>query len=362
MRGPWRLAVAAAIYVTVGAGLAAAQTVIVRNAPPDSAIELVLNNETIGSAKADAKGEGSLPVNLPAHGGREEADVNITLDVCEGVRRVLLVERGLQPPALQGQNCTRHQVAELFALRKVTSLVVDMGPATPTVWLRQGPPPADWLRDQTEEEKVASKARRPSPKGLVVGGGAGMVRIPGITGPACGGVEGCESDDFVFGFTGGISVWVTRWLAFEGTYIRPMNITAKADAGYYRFETTFDTHIVNLGAKAGIPIGPVRIYGQGGTTYHQANNITDQTVDDTTVVIGGEEQTLKGGTQTFTLRTDGWGYYFGGGLEAWVSPRWALYTEVVRSTLKGKTMDLGEGEIDTSATSIMAGIRLRIGG
>jgi len=358
------LALAAAIDVTVGAGVGAAQTVLVRNAPTGSSLELVLNAETIGSVKADAKGEGTLLVDLPAHGGRAEADVNIAIDVCEGVRRLLLVERGLQPPAPQGQACTRHQVPELFALRAATTLVVDMAPSTPTVWLRQGKPPAAWLRDQTEEERAATKQRRPSPTGFVLFGGAGMVKISNVVAAACGTVSECSGDDFVFGFTGGMALWVTRWLAFEGTYTRPMNVTASASpqGDTFRFESTFDTHIVNLGAKAGIPIGPIRIYGQGGATYHQATFFTEQTNVPSTITIGDEVVVLPGGTQQFGLRTDGWGYYYGGGVEAWIARSWAIYGEITRSQLKGKTMDEGEGELDSDATALMLGFRFRIGG
>jgi len=365
MRGPWRRpAIAAAIYVTVGAGVATAQTVMVRNAPAGASLELVLNTETIGSVKADAKGEGTLPVNLQAHGTRAEADVNIAVDVCEGVRRLLLVERGLQPPPPQGQSCTRHQIPELFALRSVTTLVADMATSTPTVWLRQGKPPDTWLRDQTEEERAATKQRRPSPTGFVLFGGAGMVKISEVVAAACGTVSECEGDDFVFGFTGGVALWVTRWLAFEGTYTRPLKVTASADpqGDVFNFETEFDTHIVNLGGKAGIPIGPVRIYGHGGATYHQATTFTEQTNESYTITIGEIEVPLPGGTQQFGLRTDGWGYYYGGGVEAWLTSSWALYGEVTRSQLKGKTMDQGEGELDSNATAMMFGFRFRIGG
>jgi hypothetical protein len=360
------LALAAVVCAAAGAGVASAQTVIVRNAPAGSTLELVFDTETIGSVKADAKGEASLPVNLAARGRAKdaEADVNITIDVCEGSRRVLLLERGLQPPALQGVSCTRHQIPELFVLRSVTTLVVDMAPATPTVWLRQGKPPANWLRDETQEEREAAKERRPSPTGVVLFGGYGLVKITNVVDAACGTVSECSGDDFVSGFTGGMALWVTRWLAFEASYTRPFAVTASADPqnDFFSFQTDFDTHIVNLTAKAGLPIGPIRIFGHGGATYHQANFITDQVNDPFTVPIDDVDVPVPGGTQTFTLRTDGWGYHYGGGLEAWLSNKWALYGEVTRSQLKGDTLDEGEGELDSTATALVFGVRFRIGG
>jgi hypothetical protein len=240
-----------------------------------------------------------------------------------------------------------------------------MAPSTPTVWLRQGKPPSNWLRDETDEERAATKERRPSPTGVVLFGGAGLVKISEVVATACGTVSECSGDDLVFGFTGGMAVWVTRWLAFEASYTRPVEVTATADpqGDFFNFDTNFDTHILNLGAKAGIPIGPIRIYGQGGATYHQANFITEQVNDTYTLTIDEDTQVIvPGGAQTFTLRTDGWGYYFGGGIEAWLSNKWALYGEVTRSQLKGKTMDEGEGELDSRATAMLFGVRLRIGG
>lgn len=363
MMGPWRrLALAAAIYVTAGAGVTTAQTVIVRNAPAGTAIELVLNTDAIGTVKADAKGEATLPVNLPAHGGRAETDVNIYVDVCEGIRRVVLVERGLQPPAPEGASCSRKPIPELFALRPMTTLLVDVGGASPTVWLRQGPAPAAWLRDEVEDPDRPAGARRPSPKGLVFFAGGGFTKIRDARKLACGTLEECSGDDFVLAFTGGITYWFTRYLAAEVSYTRPMEVTANADAGNYRFDTAFDTHILSLGGKVGIPIGPVRIYGLGGATYHQATSLTDQTVDERTETIDGVTRTIAGATQSFQLRTDGWAYHFGGGVEGWVKPSWALYVEAGQSALKGKTVDIGEGEIDDRATYVMGGIRVKIGG
>ena len=45
------LTLAAALNLTVCVGAATAQTVIVRNAPPDTPVEVVLNDAAVGSAQ-----------------------------------------------------------------------------------------------------------------------------------------------------------------------------------------------------------------------------------------------------------------------------------------------------------------------
>ena len=50
----WRpLGLAAVVSLTIGAGVAAAQTVIVTNAAPGSNVDVVLNTAVAGSAAAD---------------------------------------------------------------------------------------------------------------------------------------------------------------------------------------------------------------------------------------------------------------------------------------------------------------------
>jgi hypothetical protein len=62
MMAPWRpLVLTAALNITV-VGVAAAQTVIVTNAPPGSPVELTLNAATVGSGTADPKGVATLTV------------------------------------------------------------------------------------------------------------------------------------------------------------------------------------------------------------------------------------------------------------------------------------------------------------
>lgn len=360
MRKSWRpLALAAALIVVAGFGVADAQTVVVRNAPPGSTIELAFNAATIGSATANAAGEATLPVK---GAGDTEKDAHIYVDVCGKMRRVLFVERYGQPPA-PGNDCDRKEIAGFFVMRRVTTFVVDMGGDTPMVWLRQGPAPAEWLT-QTQEQVASGESvaiRRPSPTGFVLSGGGGFTTFGDVVSQACGNVVDCSGKDFNLSYTVGVAYWLTRFLAAEGTFVKPLKLTISGSGDVYRFNTTFDPRIYTIGAKAGVPIGPVRFYGQAGMNYHEATLTTSNTIDDKTIVVDDTQQTIPGGTQTFELKTRGWGWLFGGGFEGWVGRRAAIYAEVTRAKIKGNAQG-AEGGIDDRATFILFGARVHVGG
>jgi hypothetical protein len=361
MMEAWRpLACAAALTVIVSGGVATAQTVVVTNAPPGSTIELALNAETIGSAKADPGGQATLAVNLADHGGKTETDVRVYVDICSSLRRVVLVERGLQP-APPGETCTRRELIDLLLLRQITSLVVEVKETNPAVWVRQGPVPPAWLR-QGSEEVTAARNARVLPVGFVLFGGGGFTKFRDAAAVACGGVADCASDSSGVAYTGGAEFWFTRYLSAEATYLKPSDVTATGDGNYYRFHSTLQTQIFTLAGKLGVQAGPVRVYGKGGATYHRALSSTMQTIDDRIVTVGDTtEETVKGGTQVFNLETSGWGWMFGGGLEGWVTPTLALYAEGGYDQIRGADRSLGEGLIRDRAIYIVTGIRVHLG-
>jgi hypothetical protein len=366
MMEAWRpLACAAALNVIVAGGVATAQTVVVTNAPPGSTIELALNAETIGSAKADAAGQATLAVNLADHGGKTETDVRVYVDICASLRRVVLVERGLQPEP-PGETCARRELIDLLLLRRVTSLVVDVKETNPAVWVRQGPVPAAWLRQGSEEVAAARNAME-LPTGFVLFGGGGFVKFRDAVAVACGSLANCTGDLTGVGITGGAEFWFTRYLSAEATYLKPSDVTATGDGGYYRFNSILSTHVFTFAGKLGVQAGPVRIYGKGGATYHRAMSTTMQTIDDRTVTVGDPtvggttEEIVKGGTQVFELDTSGWGWMFGGGLEGWVSPTLALYMEGGYDQIRGADRSNGEGLIRDRVIYAVMGIRVHLG-
>lgn len=350
MTNPCRpLALAAAIEMIVGVGVATAQTVIVRNAPPGSTIELVLNAATIGSAPADRAGDATLAVNVSANAGKTETDAHIYVDVCGNMRRVLLVEQGMQPPPRAG-GCDRTEIAGLFLVRQVTTLVVDVGGSTPTMWLRQGPAPPEWLIRGPGRDRPA-RVWSALPTGLVLFGGGGLVKFRDAIFLACGNVTECGGDDFPLGYTAGAAYWFSPFLAAEASYMTA-KLAVNGRGDNFRFNSFLDTDVLTVVGKGGVPLGPVRLYGQAGANYHRATSGTTQTLENVTGTTGA---------QTFELRTAGWGWLFGGGAEAWVAPSFAIYGEVGRAALKGAARDNGEGAIDDRLTVILLGARVRIG-
>lgn len=341
MRKPGRALVLSAVcHITAGVGVAAAQTVIVRQAPPASAVELVLNGKPAGSATADAAGDAILPMNLQALTRQTEMDANVLVDVCGELRRVLVLERGMRPPP-QGAGCDRREIIGVFFVRRITSLVVNVGGANPTVLLVQG---AYDLR-----ERGPARVWSQSPTGLVIFGAAGLARARDAVTMACGNLAECSGDGARSAFTVGAAFWITRFLAAEGSYIRPAQVNATGTSDTFRFSSVFDAHVATVGGTLGVPIGPVRLYGKGGTTYQQSTFSTTQT------------QTIEGTAQTIGLKTAGWGWFFGGGVETWVTPSFGFYGEVSRAALRGDAVDALEGASDEALTSLFFGIRIRIG-
>lgn len=345
---PWRpLALAAAIVVTASA--ASAQTVVVRKAPPGSTVELVMNATPVGTATVNPEGDATVTADLPTKTGKPEVFANIHVDVCDALHRVLLVERGQQPPP-PASGCTRREIVGAFLVRRVTTLVVDVGGSNPAVLLRQGPvdlrPPRVWT---------------PAPAGLMVfgGGGVGRFRDTGLI--ACGNVSDCAVEGSGFAYTAGASLWLSRYVAAEVGYLRPRELTAEGRAEGYRFTSSLDAHVVAVDGKVGVPAGRVRIYGQGGTNYHRALFSTTQTIEERTRTAGDVTITIPGGTQTFELRTAGWGWQFAGGLELWLAPAVALYGQAGRVSLKGSSRDNTEGELSDVFSYGVAGVRVRIG-
>ena len=355
----WRpMVLAAAFCLTVAAGVADAQIVMVRNAPPGSAIDLVLNSATIGSATADATGGATLSVKLQPN--VTETDVHVYVDVCEKARRVLLIERGLQPDP-PPSSCQRTDIVGWFLLQKVTSMVVDAGGAAPSVWLKQGPIPREWLLQ--EAGAPLNIPPRKAPKGLVVYAGGGFDKFSNTVNLECGSgtVSTCTGKDFRPTYTVGVGFWVMRFLEFDVNYVKPADVTVTGSDVNFRFDSALHTQMLTVGAKVGAPIGPARVYGLGGVNYHRATFSATETINDTTITVDSVTQTIPGGTQSSSVETRGWGYVFGGGVEGWVTPVFAIYAEAGRVNLHGTPVGGGEVGLDERLTFIHAGVRVHIG-
>jgi hypothetical protein len=353
MMESWRpLALAAALNMIAGVGVARAQTVAVTNAPPGSTVELVLNTTPIGSVAADARGDARLPLNFSADAGKTEMDANVSVEACDNVLRVLVVERGQQRPPV-GAGCSRRDVEGLYLVRRVTTLVVDVSGPNPAIWLRQGA--------VTLHPSKPPRAWSSSPTGLVVSGGGGLAKLSNVVSVACGNVTECSGDKSGIAYTAGVAYWLTAFLAAEASYVKPAKAATRGSGNGFRFDSGLDAHVLTFVGKIGAPLGRLRLYGEAGANYHRATFATTETVDDLTTTIDGVTTTIPGGTQTFELRTAGWGWVFGGGLDVWMASSFAIYAEGGRAVLKGSARDNGEGAIDDRLTFLLLGARVRIG-
>lgn len=362
MREFWRpLTLAAAFTVTVVVGVAAAQTVIVTKAPPGATVELGLNTATIGTATADAAGIATLPVNLAAHGDKRETDARIFVDVCEKARRVTLVESGWQPPA-PAAGCTRRELFGVFFLRDVTTLVVNAAEQSQAVWIKQGPAPPNWLSDEQAGGSAKTGSSVQLPKGLVLFGGGGIGKYADAVSVSCGTGSDCTGKDLrIAGRVGG-EYWFAPFLAVSASYLKPANATTVGSGTNYHFDSALTPQIVTITGKAGIPIGRARIYGEAGANHSWATLATTQTLNDRTITVDGVAQTVTGGTQTFELKTGGWGWMFGGGLEVWLKRSLAAYGEFGYARLKGAPTGGGDGVLDERVTYVVAGLRVSLAG
>lgn len=341
MMDSWRLTLAAALTLTIGVGAAAAQTVVLRSVPAGSTIEIAINNGATETTKSEAGGDVVIPIKMFAGAGKTETDAQILVDSCATTRKVVILERGYTTPPDE-PGCSRRDMGGWFVLKPASSLVIDLGGASPTLLLRQGSyslePPRTWE----------------PPTGFVIFGGGSYNKFANVRDIACGStLTNCSGGDAAFGFTAGVAYWLTPFLAAEASYIRPPEIDVEGSADTFRFTSTLDPHIIAVVGKVGVPAGVVRPYGHFGANYHRARFWTNQTMTSAT----------ETGTQTYKLETSGWSWIFGGGLEAWFSSSLGIYGEIGRAAIKGPSVDENtDGEIDDRLTTILFGVRIRIGG
>ena len=347
MTSAWRLlGMAAALNLTLGAGAAAAQQVLVRNAPAGTPVELVVNAAPAATGTANAEGEATLAFKVPVKDGKEEMDANVFVDVCDKMRRVLIVDQA-RPAPPPDAGCDRREVSGLFWVRSVNTIVVDVGAAKPTLLLIRGAynPP-----DPDVDEQGEPIPRAPLPKGFMMSGGGGLTSMSDTLTLECGNAP-CTPKNQQLSYTFAVTYWLTRWLGVEGGYVKPRNFTASGGIPEsFAFDTEIDADIWTVVAKGGIPAGPVRLYIQGGMNYHQAAVTTTQTMTGQTF------------TQTFQFQTKGWNWVAGGGAEVWIKPKIAIYGELGFAKIRGDATGGGESLIDDRARLILGGVRVRLGG
>jgi hypothetical protein len=338
----WRIALTAAAVSIGWTSVATAQTVYLRNAPADSSVEVIVNAASAGKATVDAGGEAKVPFTLPE--GKTEMDANVFVDTCGTLRKVVFVDhaRAAPPPA---EGCDRREIAGIYWVRPVNTVVVDVGGPTPSLLLVRGSytPPAPVEEGASDEDRPA----RPVPTGFIMFAGGAFSSYRDAAFVACGNATPCSPRPSGPTYTFGASLWLTRFIGVEGAYIRPHQV--KASGGdTFNFDTRLDSDVWTIAGKGGVQAGSVRIYGKAGVNYHEANNKTTET--------------LAGVTQTFEYKTTGWSWVYGGGMEVWLGShqRMAIYGDGAFVNIKGKAESGGEAKIDDRLRYVSVGVKLRL--
>ena len=163
---------------------AAAQNVLVRNAPPGAAIEVLLNGGTARSAAADGDGDALVAVGFPS--SAEEVDVRLAIDVCAAAVRVYVSSVGAVAPAADAAaGCNRTTLSDRFAMRRVTTFLVEVQATAVSLHLTQGPPPRSWL-SEAQGTRAARPFQLPPSAALVASGGLGIGKVGRTIAAACG--------------------------------------------------------------------------------------------------------------------------------------------------------------------------------
>jgi hypothetical protein len=354
LRVRWELHLFAVLCVLC-ASTAGAQTVIVTHVPPGTTIDFVLDSIVVGSAMANNAGTATIQTDKSVLGDRQ-VDALVRVDVCGMSRRIVVYDRNRQPPPTG--TCTRTEVGGVFIVRAVTSLVFDLQPTPPTLRIRQGPAPAEWLRDADVDAGLTAKAKR-VPTGLFVFGGGGVSDFKDFADVQCGNIN-CNAQVKPAIFNGGVEYWVLPYLGAEASFLKPGTPTASYSDSTFNFTTETESGLFTAAALGGIPIGPVRIVGKIGGAYHKATTTTVENVVEQTVTVDGAPQVALGGSQTIQTRTGGWGWLWSVGGEVWLTGPIGFYGEWGRFTMVGPELRGGETKLDETVGVIMGGAKVRL--
>jgi len=333
-----------------GASTLSAQTVVVTNAAAGTTVEVVRDATLVASAAASDDGVARVVIPDAAK-LQQDIDGLLYVDTCSDRRRVIIQQRGGPLSALD-PNCRRKEIPGLFLIKPVSTLSIDVAVSPPRLLLRQG------RFDPTKPAHLWSEV----PLGLAFSGAAGIDGFSDPKSRACGNQANCSDDGIGTAFTGGVAFWFKKYLGAEVSYVRPGEWKAQgSQENAYDFTSTLDAELLTTTALVGGPVGPTRIYGKFGGSYHRATFSTTETIADKTATINGAPVVIKGGTQTLAYKTQGWGWTFGGGFELWMSRYLAAYAEADFTQLRGSDPNGGEGEAEDRVTTILGGLKLHIG-
>jgi len=332
--------------VVLGATFASAQTVILRHMLPGSTLELMLDAKQAATAKADAGG--TATVTTKNVDSRSQIDVNIWLETCDDVYRVILATPGAPMPA---GGCRRSQIGGVYVVQRKTSIVIDASNAS-SLLIRPGPAYSSWLTDarpdvskpvKEAESPVASKPQSPL-TGPIAFGGVGLGTALHFDEQACGTVTCSWNVPIQFG--GGVGWWFNDFFGVEGRYGYLGTLTATANESDFQFSTTREAGFLSVAGRAGLRKGRFRPFGRAGMSLDRTTQTTTQTMGDS--------------TETLAVRARGWAPVFGGGLEVWLSPRLGLFADAQRLGFKSKDERDSPIDINDTLFTAQAGVTVRL--
>ncbi len=345
-RTAW-LALTAGLLMTAGSGIASAQTVVVRNAPAGASATLVLNDEQVATATADAVGNATLRADMSTRLRKVEAGVHVIVDSCGEAWRILLVENGVQPAPVQGA-CTRATVRDVFSIQPITTLVIEVDAQNPAVWIRQGPAPVVWLGEETAT--TLKRTWKAAPVGIIVSAGVGGANFENTVSQACGDAVSCVGESLRTDGAIAATYWLTRFVAADVAYLRPGRVNASGSGTNFSFTSGLDARMLTIDGKVAFQAGPVRLYGLGGVNRLSATSTTVQTIP-----TGADTP------ETFAFKAQGWGWLAGGGAETWITNRLGLYVEGDVIALKGGAIDNAQGSLSDTVIFATTGVRVAVG-
>ena len=348
-RPVWKSLVLAAGLLLARGAAANAQTVWLRDMPPGATGELMFAGDKVSTGTADASG--LVQMAVPAGKVTGAVTMHVYVEECGNLRRVILEDTASQPPPADSL-CQRFPINGLFDVHSDTTFVVN-ATGTHAVLIRQGPAYREWLHPVLDESGNVKISRDALPTGLMIGAGATGAEFGNIVSNACGDATTCSGQSLKFAPSGAVTVWATNFLGLEVGYLQPADVSVSGTNTNLAFSTVFQSRIATGALKLGVQAGPVRLYANGGADYAVTLQTTTQSVAASTKG--------QGGTQTFPLKTKGVGIYFGGGLEAWMGRRLALYMEGGRAALKGSAASgSDQGNISDSIVYATLGLRFRV--
>jgi hypothetical protein len=347
----------AVLFCLLAAGRAAhAQTVILTKAAAGTNAELLFNDTQVATGIAGADGLITLQAESSVLGQRQ-IDARVYVDVCGPSRRIIITESGTPPPP--SGSCTRTQLEGLYHVQRISSLVIDISTVPPTMLLRQGRAPREWIeppRPPSAPRNLLANART----GLMLFGGGGLGTFSEFPTVVCGSVETCEVDRAPDIAMGGVSYWFLPFFGAEAAFMKPTTLSASSDSDVARFDTEREGGIITLSGVGGVPLGPIRLYGKLGATYHRATLTTTQFTSDQVIIVEGNPVLIAGSSQTTQMRTGGWGAIVGAGAEYWLTRRWAIYADLGQLTIKGGQEGEGEGKMDDFLRYATIGVRFNL--